>query len=150
MWFFTGHYARYGPAICSIALGAVTIAVVFSVSAVRLVRRSDLIPVIVTATFAMFWSYSSAFAEPVFVGNGTLNLGAALILAVLGLMLGVAGKVLARKLRLTRLLLFVAAAGILFGDVAGWLHRSTGPSKYDQPIGRLSPGLVSPPRPANP
>lgn len=143
MWLFTGRYAQYGPVICLIAFATLAVGLIFFVSAVRLARRSDLVAAIVTAAFAAFFGYSSSYGEPVFVGNGTLNRGAALFLAVIGLVLGVCGKIFARRLRLTRLLLLLAAAGILFGDVAGWIHRSTGPSKFDQPIGRLWPRVGS-------
>ena len=137
MWLFTGRYAQFGPVICAIAVGALVIGAIFLIGAVRLIRKSDLVAVLVTATAAVAFSYSSAYGEPVFVGNGGLNRGAVLFLAVLGILLGVGGAILMRRLRLGRLLLLVAAAGILFGDVAGWIHRSTGLSKYDYPIGRM-------------
>jgi hypothetical protein len=134
---FTGRYAQFGPVICAIAAGALAIGSIFLVGAVRLIRRSDLVAVLATAATTVVVGYSSAYGEPVFVGNGGLNRGAALFLAGLGILVGVGGALLMRKLRLIRLLLLVAAAGILFGDVAGWIHRSTGLSKYDYPIGHV-------------
>lgn len=137
MWLFTGRYAQLGPVICAIAVAALAIGSTFFIGAIRLIRRSDLVAVLVTVTATLAFGYSSAYGELVFVGNGGLNRGAALFLAVLGVLLGVGGVILMRRLRLVRLLLLVAASGILFGDVAGWIHRSTGPSKYDQPIRQL-------------
>ena len=137
MWLFNGRYAQFGPVICAIAVGVLAIGSIFLIGAVRLIRRSDLLAVLVTATAAFAFSYLSAYGEPVFVGNGCLNRGAAMFLAVLGILLGVGSAILMHRLRLVRLLLLVAAAGILFGDVAGWIHRSTGLSKYDYPIGHV-------------
>jgi hypothetical protein len=142
MWLVTGRYAEFGLVICAIAGAALTIGAIFFIGAVRLIRKSDLFAALVTAAVTLAVGYSSAYGEPVFVGNGGLNRGAALLLAVLGIFLGVVAQIIMRRLRLLRLLFLVAASGILFGDVAGWIHRSTGPSKYDQPIGEL----LSPPR----
>ena len=135
MWLFTGRYAHFGPAICAIAFVALSIGLLFLFGALRLVRRSDVAAIIPFAALAAYLGYSSGFGEPVFVGNGTLNRGSALIAAVFGLMLGVCGALVPRRLRLTRMLLLLAAAGILLGDVTGWIQRSSGPSKYEHPIG---------------
>jgi hypothetical protein len=125
-----GRYAQYGPAICVIAVGAVSIGVIFLVIAARLVQRSDVACVLITATVAAAFSESQSFGEPIFTGN-SLDRGVALFLAVLGILLGVGGVILSQKLRLLRVLILVAASATLFGDVAGWIRRSAGPSKYD-------------------
>jgi hypothetical protein len=130
MWFFTGRYAQYGPAICVIALGVLSIGVIFLVIAVRLVQRRDVACVLITAIVAAAFSESQAFGEPVFVSNN-LNHGTALFLAIVGILLGIGGVVLLNKLRLLRILILVAASATLFGDLAGWIRRSAGPSKYD-------------------
>jgi hypothetical protein len=119
-----------------IALVALAIGVMLLAGVVRMICRSDLVPVLVIGGVAAVFGYSSSDGEPVFVGNGGLNIGAALFAAVLAILLGAIGAILGR-LRLVRVLLLVSAAGILFGDVAGWLHRSAGPSKYDYPAGRI-------------
>ena len=137
VWLFSGRYAQFGPVICASAIAALAVGTTFLIGSVRLIRKSDLVAVLATAVVTVSVGYSWAYGEPVFVGNGGLNRGAALYLAVLGVLLGVGGAILIRRLRLVRLLLLVAASGILFGDVAGWIRRSAGPSKYDQPIGRL-------------
>ncbi len=72
--------------------------------------------VLITATVAAAIGESQAFGEPIFVGN-SLNRGVALVLAILGILLGVGGVILSQKLRLIRVLLLVAATGILFGDL---------------------------------
>jgi hypothetical protein len=141
MWLLTGRYAAFGPVICVIAVAAGAVGATFLIGAIRLIRKSDLGAVLMTAMGAVAYGYSSAYGEPTFVGNGALNRGAALSVAVLGVLLGVGGAILLSRLRLLRLLLLIAASGILFGDVAGWIRRTTGPSKYDQPIGQL----LSPP-----
>jgi hypothetical protein len=130
MWLFTGRYAQYGPAICVIALGVLSMGVIFLVIAVRLAQRRDVACVLITATLAAAFNESQAFGEPVFVSN-SLNPRTALFLAVVGILLGTGGVVLLIKLRLLRVLILVAASAILFGDVAGWIRRSAGPSKYD-------------------
>jgi hypothetical protein len=130
MWLFTGRYAQYGPAICVIAFGVVSIGVIFLVIAVRLVQRRDVACVLITATVAAAFSESQAVGEPVFVSN-SLNQGTALFLAIVGILLGIGGVVLLNKLRLLRILILVAASAILFGDLAGWIRRSAGLSKYD-------------------
>jgi hypothetical protein len=137
MWLFNGRYAQFGPVICAIAIAALAVGFTFLIGAVQLIRKPDLVLVVVTATLASALGYSCAHGEPVFVVGSGLNRGAALFLAILGVLLGVVGAILSRRLRLVSLLLLVAASGILFGDVAGWLHRTTGPSKFDQPIGKL-------------
>lgn len=142
MWLFVGRYAHYAPAICAIAVAAVATACMFLARAARLVRRSDLLAVIVVAVSAAWFGYMSGFAEPVFVGNGSLNRGAALLLAIFGGVLGVGGAILPAELRMTRILLLFAAAGLIFGDVAGWIQRSAGPSKYDHPVGKGSPSRM--------
>jgi hypothetical protein len=136
MWLFTGRYAQFGPVICAIAVAAMATASTFLMGAVRLIRKSDFVAVLITATVTVAVGYSSAYDAPVFVGNGGLNRGSALLLAVLGVLVGV-GATLVRRPRLVRLLLLIAASGILFGDVAGWIHRSAGPSKYDHPAGQI-------------
>jgi len=132
MWLFTGRYAQYGPAICAIALGVLSIGVIFLVIAVRLVQRRDVACDLITATVAAAFSESQAFGEPVFVSNN-LNQGTALFLAIVGILLGIGGVLLLKlnKLRLLRMLILVAASAILFGDLAGWIRRSAGPSKFD-------------------
>jgi hypothetical protein len=130
MWLFTGRYAQYGPAICVIALGVLSIGVIFLVIAVRLVQRRDVACVLITAIVAAAFSESQAFGEPVFVSNN-FNHGTALFLAIVGILLGIGGVVLLNKLRLLRILILVAASATLFGDLAGWIRRSAGPSKYD-------------------
>lgn len=139
MWLFTGRYAQFGPVICAISVIAVAVGLLFLIYALRLIRKSDLVAVLVTAIVTVAVGYSSGYGEPVFVGNGSLNRGAALFGAAIGVFLGVAGAILMRRLRLARLLLLIAASGILFGDVAGWIHRSAAPSKYDYPIGHFVP-----------
>jgi hypothetical protein len=118
-------------------------AVVFLVSAARLYRRGDLVAVLVAGIVAALFGYASAFGSPVFVGDGSLNRGAALFVGILGVLLGVGGVMLTRQLRFLRMLFFVAAGGILLGDIVGWIARSRLPSKYDQPAGRMH-------RPASP
>ena len=132
MWLFTGRYAQYGPTICAIALGVLSIGVIFLVIAVRLVQRRDVACDLITATVAAAFSESQAFGEPVFVSNN-LNQGTALFLAIVGILLGIGGVLLLKlnKLRLLRMLILVAASAILFGDLAGWIRRSAGPSKFD-------------------
>src|SRR5215475_6158122 len=91
MWLFTGHYAQFGPIICSIAVAVLAIGSTFLIGAARLICKSDLVAVLTTGMATVAVGYSSAYSEPVFVGNGSLNRGAALFLAVLGLLLGVGG-----------------------------------------------------------
>jgi competence protein ComEC len=110
MWLFTGRYAQFGPVICLIAIAALSIGCIFLLGALRLARRSDLAALLVIATVAVAFGYSSAFGEPVFVGNGGLNRGAALFVAVLGILLGVGGAILTHRVRLLRVLLLIAAA----------------------------------------
>lgn len=136
MWLFTGRYAQYGPAICVVALGVSSVAIIFLVIAARLVRRHDLASVIFTATALAAISEYQASGEPVFVSN-RLNRGVALILAIVGVLLGIGGVALPKKLRGLRMLILVAASAIIFGDVAGWIQRTTGPSKFD--VGMLQP-----------
>lgn len=108
------------------------VGVAFLVAAVRLVRREDLTISniaaavgVMTATTA--FSDVQAYGEPVYVG-GRLVIGAALFLVITGIVLGLGGFVVSGTRRWLGILLLVAAAGILFGDVAGWLQRSMGPS----------------------
>jgi hypothetical protein len=143
MWLFAGRYGQFGPVICAIAAAALSIGSIFLVGAVRLIRKSDLACLLVTASAAVAFGYSSGFSEPVFLG-GHLNAGAALIIAALGTLFGIGGEILIRRLRLVRTLLLIAGAGLLFGDVAGWIHRSAGPSKYGYSIGRLASHPHSP------
>jgi hypothetical protein len=135
MWLFTGRYAQLGPAICIIALGVAAVGLVFVGVASRLVRRGDVgtwwtAGVILAVTAAA--AFDGAFGEPVFVAN-SLNRGAALILAIVGVLLGAGGAIVSSKRRLLGALLLVAASGILFGDLAGWLLRSAGQT-YRQSI----------------
>ena len=132
MWLFTGRYGQYGPAICAIALGVAAIGIAFLVVAARLVRRSDVsagsvVGVILAVMAAAVIGEVQAFGEPVFVSEG-LNKGAALMLAIVGLLLGAGGVSVSSKRRLLGVLLLVAASGLLFGDVVGWIRRSAGPS----------------------
>lgn len=100
MWLFTRRYAQFGPVICAIAVAALDIGSTFLIGAVRLIRKSDLLAVLVTATVTAAVGYSSGYGEPVFVGNGGLNRGAALFLFVLGVSLGVGGAIMMRRLRI--------------------------------------------------
>ena len=130
MWLFTGRYAQYGPAICAIAASVAAVAVTFFVMAVRSIQRSDLACILVVVTVAGAFSESGAYGEPVFASNH-LNLGVALLLAIVGLSLGIGGVFLSKKLRLSRVVILVAASAILLGDLTGWIWRSAGPSKFD-------------------
>lgn len=139
MWLFAGRYAHFGPIICAIATVALTVGLTFLGVAVRMARKPELALSCATALAALLFGYLAGYAEPVFVGNGGLNRGAALLVAVLGISVGLGGVVLTRRLHLMRVLLLAAASGILIGDVAGWIHRSSGPSKYDHPIAQVVP-----------
>ena len=129
MWLPIGRHAQFGTIVWEIAAAALAIGSIFLVVALRLIRRPNPTPVLATAIVTVAVGYSSAYSEPVFAANGGLNRGNALALALVGVLLGVSGAFLIRRPQLARLLLLVAASGILFGDVAGWIHRSTGPSK---------------------
>ena len=139
MWLFAGRYAHFGLIICVIATVALAIGFTFLGVAVRMARRPELAMSCATALAALLFGYAAGCAEPVFVGNGGLNRGAALLTAVLGISMGLGGVVLTRRLHFVRVLLLAGAAGILVGDVAGWIRRSSAPSKYDYPIGQLVP-----------
>jgi hypothetical protein len=135
MWLFTGRYAQYGPTICAVALVVIFIGVAFMAIAARLALRHEVkswsFVVLLTLTAAITFGESVGFGEPIFVPGYGLNLGAALILAISATSIGFTGVVLPRNLRGWRILLLVLAAGMLFGDVAGWIRRSGGPSKYN-------------------
>ena len=138
MWLFTGPYSQFGAAICLIALGVTAVGVVFIVIAARLIRRTDVSAtrtglVILAVAAAAAFSEFKAVGEPVFV-SGSLNRGAALILAIVGIVLGVVGTIVSSKRRLLGILFLVTASGMLFGDVAGWIRRSDNPSKFDDPV----------------
>lgn len=76
------------------------------------------------------------FGEPVFVPGYGLNKGSALLLAVFATLLGVGVMTVLQRLRLWRVLLLLAASGIILGDVAGWLRRSAQPNKYQPSYAR--------------
>jgi hypothetical protein len=152
MWLFTGRYSDFGAAICLIALGVVATGVTFIVLTARLVRRADVSParaavIIVALAAAAAFSEVKAVGEPVFVSD-SLNRGAALVLAIVGIVLGVVGAIVSSKRRLMGILLLVIASGMLFGDVVGWIRRSAYPSKFDDPVGeeRLQRPQLSVPR----
>lgn len=147
MWLFTGRCAHFGPAICSIAAGVASVAVVYLLLAARLMQRHDLLAVLVTAIGAAVFSESEGFAEPVFASNH-LTLGSAMFLALFGILLGLGAVLLSRKLRLLRTLILVAASAILLGDLlgdlAGWLRRSAGPSKFEVHVRQLPEKFLIP------
>ena len=147
MWLFTGKYAGYGMAICEIALGATLIAIIFAVLAARLTTRaarrsasgvkSDHIiwGVTILAAGAVFGEMVG-FGQQVFIPGYGLNKGFALILAVIATLLGLGAIGLPRRLLWWRVLPLVLASGLIFGDVAGWLRRSTEPSKLSPQLAR--------------
>ena len=133
MWLFTGRYSHLGPGICLIALAVASISAIFISSAARLVQRRDLkaanvVNLLLAAIPAAILGQAEGFGEPVFVSDG-LNGGEALFLAIAGVLLGFGGLILSNKLRLLRVLILIVASAILFGDIAGWIRRSAGPSK---------------------
>jgi len=143
MWLFTGRYSHLGPGICLIALAVASISAIFISSAARLVQRRDLkaanvVNLLLAAIPAAILGQAEGFGEPVFVSDG-LNGGEALFLAIAGVLLGFGGLILSNKLRLLRVLILIVASAILFGDIAGWIRRSAGPSKYISSAGFLMP-----------
>jgi hypothetical protein len=140
MWLFTGRYAHYGVAICVTALGSAFIATIFAAMAGRLAFRgkgnsgrnlkSDIIWGFIILASAGAFGGLVGFAEPVFVPGHGLNKGNALFLAVSAVLLGAGALALPGNPRRWRVLLLLAASGMILGDVAGWLRRSAQPSKY--------------------
>jgi hypothetical protein len=159
MWLFTGRYAHYGVAICIVALGFASVAILFALTAGRLALRGEgrsgrdarsnsiVWGLIVLAAAAAFGEIAG-FEEPVFVPGYGLNRGDALILSVLATLLGIGALVLPRNLRRWRVLLLLGASGVLLGDVAGWLRRSAQPStyfpNYKGKLFRLDDGIWTP------
>jgi hypothetical protein len=134
MWLFTGRYGNLGPLICTIALGIAAIGSAFIVIALRRVKRSDIreesaFGAILALMAGAVFGGELAYGEQVFVSN-RLNEGAALFVAIIGILLGASGVVISIKRRLLGILFLVTAAGILLGGVVGWIWRTTGPSKY--------------------
>jgi hypothetical protein len=148
MWLFTGRYAHLGAAICLITFVVASVGIVFVTRAARLIQRRDLnVPnifnVLLVAVPASLLGYAVGSGEPVYVSD-SLNLGEALFLAVVGIVLGLIGVTLPSRLRPLRVLVLFAASAVLFGDLTGWILRSAAPSKYTSPIGGVHP--VPPPR----
>jgi hypothetical protein len=142
MWLFTGRYRELGTAICLISLVVASLGSIFLVVAARLIRgqkfrTGKLIGVLLTAIAVGFISVGLGSAEQVFVPPLSLNRGIALFGAIAGIFLGFVGMILPNRTRLLRVLLLAVAAGVLFGDLTGWLLRSAGRSKYDFPAGKL-------------
>ena len=148
MWLFAGRYRNLGPAIFLIALATASIAVVFLVVAFRLARRRvvkvpNLVNLLLIGGPAVVFGEVTGFGEPVFV-SGHLNRGAALFTAILAIVIGIAGVAVSKRMRVLRILLLVMAAGILAGDLAGWLRRSAAPSKFDAVIAWPASAEASP------
>ncbi len=159
MWLFRGRYAHYGVAICIVALGFASVAILFALMAGRLALRSEgrsgrevrshstIWGLIILAAAAAFGEIVG-FEEPVFVPGHGLNRGDALILSVFATLLGISALALPRNLRRWRVLLLLGTSGMLLGDVAGWLRRSAQPSKYGpsyaHKLFRLHDGIWTP------
>ena len=142
MWLFTGRYRELGTAICLISFVAASLGSIFLIVATRLIRgqkfrTGKIIGVLLAAIAVGFISLGVGSAEQVFVPPLSLNRGIALFGAIAGTLLGSVGMILPNRTRLLRVLLLAVAAGILFGDLTGWLMRSAGRSKYDFPAGKL-------------
>src|SRR5215467_13534588 len=116
MWLFAGRYASLGPTICLIALVTASIAILFAVVAVRLVRRSDLdasVGVSLAVAASAIVSGVLGFGEQVVIPPNSLNRGIALFLAVGGVLVGVAGMMVPNRIRFVRVLILLIAAGVL-------------------------------------
>ena len=142
MWFFSGRYRELGTAICLIALVTASVGSIFLIVAARLIRRQNfssggIIGAVIALVAVSVISASLGSAEQVFIPPHSLNRGIALLVAIAGTLLGAVGVILSKGTRVLRVLLLVVAAGILFGDLTGWLLRLAGVSKYDSPAGRI-------------
>ena len=142
MWLFTGRYRELGTTICLISFVAASLGSIFLIVAVRLSQRQKfstwkIIGVLLTVIAVGFISVGLGSVEQVFIPPNGLNRGIALFAAIAGTLLGSVGVILPNRTRLLRVLLLSVAAGMLFGDLTGWLLRSNGISKYDSPAGML-------------
>jgi hypothetical protein len=146
MWLFTGRYRELGAAICLISFVVASFGSTFLVVAIQLARRPKLsigkiVGVLLAVISVGFIGEGLGSAEQVFIPPNSLNQGIALFAAIIGTSFGlvgiILGMVLRNRARLLRLLFLGVAAGMLLGDLAGWLERSHGLDKYDSPAGML-------------
>ena len=136
-FFGTGRYAHYGWMIGTIVVIAIACGLSASRSAI-MPARTRFGPIGKANMFAIallvgVWCVHLGSSEPVVSGR-SLNIGIALCMLAFSLVVAGAALVFRRSHVGVAIPLFSLSAGAIFGTTVGWVWRSLGPSKYDQPL----------------
>jgi hypothetical protein len=86
-------------------------------------HRFKIVGMLLTVIAGGLISEGLGSAEQVLIPPNSLNRGIALFAAIAGTLLGSVGVILPNRTRLLRVLLLAVGAGMLLGDLTGWLLR---------------------------